>query len=351
MLSLARSAQGSSVVDYIVHHRIILGLVAVQSLCAIYALQTMDTLPLGGISSQLVQISTMLPCAAYAVLAHRLFQLSFVDRAPDRMSIMRAEVSQFVTDVPTLVRGTSTLLILLLGLSSFAQTKRLVAELGNFSWDSTFENWDRAVFFGHDPWRVFHDLIGYDFVLSLLTGSYAFWLTVLLSTMTIASFTRRNPQARMQFLIAHLASWFLIGNVLAILLSSAGPVYHARLGFGDAYEPLVAILDAHAKSYPYSVRVLQETLWDLYMFPQGGFSVISAMPSMHVASMAVVTLYAFTAARWLGWLLAGLTLCIFIGSFMLAWHYFLDGVVATACVLIIWKVSGWIARRTVGATA
>jgi hypothetical protein len=351
MLSLARNAQGSAVVDYIVHHRIVLGLVAIQSLCAIYVTQVMAAVPLGGVSSQLVQIVIVIPCAAYAVLAHRLFQLTFVDRVPDRMSILRSEISRFVTDVPTLVRGAATLMLLLFALSSFAHTKRLVAEWGSFSWDATFEEWDRVIFLGQVPWRVFYDLIGYHSVLTLLTGAYVFWLTVLLSTMTIAAFTRRNRQARMQFLIAHLLSWFLIGNVLATLFSSAGPVYYGRLGLGDVYEPLVAILDSHATTHPYSVRVLQETLWDLYTFPQGGFSVISAMPSMHVASMVVVTLYAFTAARWLGWMLAGLTLSIFIGSFMLAWHYFLDGVVATACVLIIWNVSGWIARRTVGATA
>lgn len=347
MLSLARNAQRSAVIEYLSHHRIILALVAVQTLCALYAVQVVSGLPIGGIGSQLAQISLILPCAAYAVLAHRLFHLTYVEPSPNRMVQLRTEVVGYVADIPTMVRGTITLLILLLGMSGFAQTKRLVAALGEFSWDTTFSQWDRTVFFGHDPWRVFHDFIGFNWVLTLLTGSYALWLTLLLSTLTIAAFTRRNPVARMQFMLAHLLSWFLIGNVAAVLLSSAGPVYHERLGLGDTYQPLIALLDAHANTYPYSVRVLQELLWQLYTYPAGGFSVISAMPSMHVASSLVFTLYAFTAARWLGRIMAAFTFTIFIASFMLAWHYFLDGVVAAVMVAIIWRFSGWLARQTV----
>ncbi len=68
---------------------------------------------------------------------------------------------------------------------------------------------------------------------------------------------------------------------------------------------------------------------------------------MHVASSLVFTLYAFTAARWLGRIMAAFTFTIFIASFMLAWHYFLDGVVAAVMVAIIWRFSGWLARQTV----
>jgi hypothetical protein len=351
MLSLTRSGQRSAVVEYLVHHRVILALVAIQTLAALYAVQVVAGLPIGGIGLQLAQISLILPCAAYAVIAHRLFHLTYVEQTPGRISQLRGEVISFVADVPAVMRGVTTLLLLLLGMSSFAQTKRLVAALGDFSWDATFAEWDRAVFLGHDPWRVFHDLIGYNWVLTLLTGFYALWLTVLFSALTIAAFTRRNPVARMQFMIAHLLSWFVIGNVMAIVLSSAGPVYQARLGLGDAYQPLIALLDAHAKTYPYSVRDLQETLWQLYTYPVSGFSVISAMPSMHVASSLVITLYAFTALRWLGWLMVAFTTTIFIGSFMLAWHYFLDGIVAGAMVLLIWRFSGWLARRAIRTSA
>jgi PAP2 superfamily len=352
MLSMARSnSPRLAFTDYLVQHRVLLMVLAVQMACATYAYQLVAGLPIGGIGRQLSNLATVLPCAAYVMLAHRLFHLTYIDPQPNRMTILRDESRAFLTDVPTLIRGSVTLFLLLLGMSAFAQTKRLVAALGEFSWDATFAAWDRAVFLGHDPWRVFHDAIGFNWVLTLMTGSYAFWFSVLLTALTLASFTRRNPQARMQFMLAHMLSWFLIGNVMAILLSSAGPAYYERLGLGDAYQPLLALLDAHAKTYPYSVRELQEVLWDLYTFPEGGFSVISAMPSMHVASTLVITLYAFTASRWLGWAMAAFTFTIFIASFMLAWHYFLDGVIAAILVAVIWKFSGWLARRTVSAEA
>lgn len=347
MIYLAHGSDRSPIMTSLYRYRFVLLLAAIQAALGFYALSAAPGLPLGGFGAQVLQLATILPCAAYAVIAHRLFHLTYVERTPQRLGVLQAEIRSFLTDGPTILRGSLTLALLLAALAGFTQAKRLVAMLGEFSWDETFERLDRLVFLGHEPWRVFHGLIGWDWVLTGLTGAYAFWLTLLLCTLTIAAFTRKNPVARMQFMIAHLLSWLVIGIVMATLMSSAGPVYFADLGLGNVYQPLLETLDAHAETYPYSVRELQKVLWDLYTLPDGGFSVISAMPSMHVASTMVVTLYAFTASRALGWVLTAFTLVIFIGSFMLAWHYFLDGIVAMAAVGVIWQVSGWLARRSV----
>ena len=36
---------------------------------------------------------------------------------------------------------------------------------------------------------------------------------------------------------------------------------------------------------------------------------------------------------------------IFLGSIHLAWHYAVDGIVAIAMALIIWRLAGWLARE------
>lgn len=339
----------AAVVTFIRVYRYVVVIVAAQAAFGFYAMAIAPGMPPHDMGDQLVSIVGLLPYPIYAAFAYRLFHLTYVDPLPARFSVMKKEALAFLRDWPALLDSCVTLLLLLGALTAFGASKRLVEIWGGFGWDPALSDLDRALFLGQDPWKVMHDLFGFYPVLSILIGCYVLWSTIMLGTIVVAAFSRRNKLARMQFLIAHLASWFLIGIVAATLLSSAGPVYYANLGLGDRYAPLMAILDSHAATYPQnSLRILQTLLWELYTAPQGGFSVISAMPSMHVASSMVIALYAFTFSRWLGWLMTGFAALIFIGSVMLAWHYFLDGVVAVAMVGLIWAASGTLAQRIVG---
>ena len=83
----------------------------------------------------------------------------------------------------------------------------------------------------------------------------------------------------------------------------------------------------------------QHLLWDAkqqhHWIPFGG---ISAMPSVHVAMAVLFALTlgeAFPLLRATGWLYA---LCVQIGSVVLAWHYAIDGYVATLLTLAVWKL-------------
>jgi membrane-associated phospholipid phosphatase len=67
---------------------------------------------------------------------------------------------------------------------------------------------------------------------------------------------------------------------------------------------------------------------------------ISAMPSMHVATTAWIALALSSlwpklrVPCWIYWLV------IFVGSFALGWHYFLDGVVGTIGAIGCWMLAG-----------
>ncbi len=67
------------------------------------------------------------------------------------------------------------------------------------------------------------------------------------------------------------------------------------------------------------------------------------MPSVHNALAVLFALAAFRIHRTIGWLFAAYAGLIWFGSIYLGWHYAVDGLVAAALTLGIWRVSGRIA--------
>jgi hypothetical protein len=64
------------------------------------------------------------------------------------------------------------------------------------------------------------------------------------------------------------------------------------------------------------------------------------MPSLHNAMAVLFACAAYQADRRIGRLFAGYALLIWIGSIHLGWHYAVDGIVAAALTVAIWKLAG-----------
>jgi hypothetical protein len=158
---------------------------------------------------------------------------------------------------------------------------------------------------------------------------------------------------RLQYLLAFLLTWILVGSVAAFLLASAGPCYYER-AFGDpTFAPLMARLATLATeieamglgTWGFDV---QDKLWAAYADKEGIFGGgISAMPSIHVAVSTLMALGAYSLNRRAGHLLTAFAVVIWIASVHLGWHYAVDGIVAAAMTYGIWRWSGRIVARVV----
>ncbi len=142
----------------------------------------------------------------------------------------------------------------------------------------------------------------------------------------------------MQYLLSFVLIWSLLGNLLALAFSSAGPCFYAFFVEGDnPYEPLMAYLREVDELYMNWSLLAQDYLWQNYtanvVATAGG---IAAAPSLHIGIAVLQALMAWQVAPRLGRILAVYAMIIFIGSIHLGWHYAVDGYMAIVLAILIW---------------
>lgn len=284
------------------------------------------------------------------MLMLRLRHMVRVARPARPLAWIAADARATLADPDRMMGGLVAMACIALFQQSFAFLKAQIPVLVPFAWDETFAAWDRALHFGRYPHEWLGAVMDSPALLSAINMAYHAWFMLMFLLFFAAAFTRRDPVGRMTFLIAMVLTWAVGGNLLATLLSSAGPVYYARLGFGDVYDPLMAALAQAGTQAWLPALDVQAMLWDGYL-GRGTMKGISAMPSMHVAGTVVMTCYAFTLRRWMGWAMVAFLGVILVGSVALAWHYAIDGYAGIALALALWPLSRWLAARTVGTEA
>lgn len=250
-----------------------------------------------------------------------------------------ADPSKFIFLPIMLVAGLLSFMLFMLG---YMNLKVRIPDIIPFSWDVQFAEWDKILFFGNDPWEVF--AWAYDIPLLIQSIDYVYdaWAVLLIGSWISCFVVRSIPLARrIQFCLALLIAWFFGGNLLGILLSSAGPCYYANVTGGDAY--YAGLLQNLARIDGIAVLQTQEMLWNASM-AKTNIGGISAMPSMHCTTSFLIFLM-FGRTRLTRTATLAFFVFIWCSSIILAWHYALDGLLAVPIALSSWIAAGWISRR------
>ncbi|WP_055686969.1 phosphatase PAP2 family protein [Loktanella sp. 5RATIMAR09] len=237
----------------------------------------------------------------------------------------------------------AALLALIVTVSCFTVYKSTVVGAEGYGFDAMFIAWDRALFGGQDPWVLSHAVFPTPFLTKIIDFIYhpAFLPMVLGYTVCIAA--QGRPALRYTYMVSYLASFVIIGMVMASAMHSAGPVYDGVLfGDGTTFAPLIERLAAQsAAAGPFSAVFAQDYLLRLNELGVTGLGGgISAMPSMHIVLAFLWVLPAWHLNRVLGAIVTVYALIIWIGSVHLGWHYFVDGLVGVAVLGPIWYASG-----------
>ena len=249
-----------------------------------------------------------------------------------------------VMDPERLSRGLHAILIVNFMGMAYGLLKSSIPVLVPFSWDTSFMELDKFLFFGWHPWQVLQPVLGHPVITFALNFIYNIWYFIVPGFFVWVGFIMRNSDLRMQYLCASVIAWILGGNIFATLFSSAGPCFYTLLGnAGDPYGPLMSYLHAANGQFDIWALNVQESLWKSYQ--DGEMSVISAMPSMHIASSTLLALVAYAHDRRFGRLMAGYAVLIFLASIHLGWHYAVDGLFGAFLAYASWRFAGELVCR------
>jgi hypothetical protein len=227
-------------------------------------------------------------------------------------------------------------------MSTFASFKQVIPYVQGFAWDYRFMKLDYMAHFGNHPWEIFSFLLKHPKVIVAIDSLYMLWFPALFFMCLWMAWSSKR-RLRLQFFVTVCLTWIILGTVLATLFSSAGPCYYSMV-LGDhsnPYKPLMTQLMKIHESMPLFALKNQLGLWEAYQdhiwLPFGG---ISAMPSLHVAIAVLMAIVGWRVNLWAGILLTEYAVVTQLGSFILGWHYAIDGYVSILLTILLWKAVG-----------
>lgn len=328
-------------------HRWLIGLVLAYWLAgtgiAYYA-----NMPTGAtIETYLPVYMEMMPGMLLTLVVGRCLVIMLIERPARPLTQIIAELrgSMFI---PRRVANALPMLIAMLVFGgTFTVIKSSIPFFNPYSWDVTFEAWDRWLHGGIAPWQLLQPLLGKPIVTHYLNVAYAVWFIVLCFTWVWQVFSLRDERLRRQFLWTLLLTWIVLGNLAAMYLSSAGPCYFGRItGLPDPFQPLIAYLSHANGDNPVWVLTAQDMLWQNYLNRDVQLAAgISAMPSLHVALTTLFSLVCWRTNRGLGALMIAYAVAIMLGSVHLGWHYAVDGYIGALGTIVVWCIVGWCLKK------
>lgn len=291
-------------------------------------------------------IATPILCGGFLV-GHAIYMMLVVRPRRLTWAIMDDLCSNYLTR-ERLLNAVPIIIVLPLFNSACTLMKALIPEMHPYSWDATFARWDTALHFGVAPWRILQPFLGNPLMTNCANIVYCSWFFGLAGLWFWQAFALRDQLLRMQFFIAYMACFILLGNFAATWFASGGPCFYGRLVAGpDPYAPLMQYL--YQTSLHSAVNIsteLQDMLWRYNVSGGSGVGAgISAMPSMHVAGAMLFALLGWRTNRFLGIALTINVVLILMATVFLGWHYAIDGYVSLVGTLVIWWVVGAVMRR------
>ena len=221
--------------------------------------------------------------------------------------------------------------------ASFRNLKSFVPFVNRHLWDGVLEDVDRALWFGHDPAAVLHDLLGTGAAAHFLSFVYIAWIVFVPFSLVVALVWSRDAMAGAWYVTAIAVDWVL-GVAVYFVVPTLGPVYARPEMFTGLSHTDVTGLQATMMQERHEVLVNP--------FTTDAVQTIAAFASLHVGMCVTMLLMAELLRlqrplRIFLWVFLGLTV---LATVYLGWHYFVD----TLGGAVLGVAGVWIAARGTG---
>lgn len=218
--------------------------------------------------------------------------------------------------------------------ASIRNLKGMVPFANKDLYDTKLDRLDRAMFGGHRPAELLHDLLGTDLAAQALSFFYIAWIVALPASLAVALVWARRDRISSWWVTAVSLDW-IMGVILNFALPTLGPIYDRPADFGALT--------------PTGTTSLQQSMWvervQVLADPAHTHTVqnIAAFASLHVAIATTACIVAHRAGLHRA---VVISLRVFLGITMIAtvyfgWHYVSDVIVG----FLVGVVAAMVAER------
>ncbi|MDH5529021.1 MAG: phosphatase PAP2 family protein [Paracoccaceae bacterium] len=220
--------------------------------------------------------------------------------------------------------------------TAYSFLKSTIPFIVPFYADPKLAAFDRWLHGGTDPWVLTHLWAQFLPVEKLFPAYLSIWSLSAAGLLVIIALADSNQQRIARYLILFFACWVLLGNLMAVAVSSVGPVYYDALLGGNRFAALTAAL-SEPPFFGSAISKTQGYLWKGYSGSGMALgSGISAFPSVHLAVATTTALYMAERSRWLilpGVLFVAVILYL---SVYTGYHYAIDGYFSILVIVGFW---------------
>ena len=245
------------------------------------------------------------------------------------------------------VSGFLLVVITLLFHSVYLGFKTSFSDFVPFWADEILMKADRALHFGDIPWQLIAPVFSNAPAIYATDFLYTFWLLLNLFIILQQAFASKTPELRATFFLCYYIVWIVMGTIIALAASSAGPCYFQHVSaLPNPYDGQMAFLHGLHGKTELNALAFQITLWDNHAKGLGGIiNGISAFPSIHVAMAVVFALIGRHYGHAVRWGSYAYLAIILLGSVALNWHYAVDGYASLLMTPVIWCLSSLAVKR------
>jgi len=198
---------------------------------------------------------------------------------------------------------------------------------------------DKALFWGHEPAIVLHDLLGNGISAEALSTVYLWFLPLVPFALAVWLVWSRNLGFGYWFATSQCIAWTL-GTVSYYALPTLGPGFQHPWLYTTIDDTAAGhLMNSLADTRVWAVNTSAPSLMNLTNFLSG----VAGFASLHVAITLLVALMIqyTTTIRWLKIVFWVNTCITAVATLYFGWHYVADDIAGVAIALFSFYVGGW----------